>query len=153
MSTSGFSDDELSALRAIFLVEAQEHLQILQACVGRLRLSPTDRGALDALRRELHTLKGAAGSVGLDDVMAASSSLEWIFMLELFGEWHDKSEMGGMVDDSMGGTTVYLAPGARAKLASGWSFYASIGFPVIQNLNGVQPDSEFYVTTGLSYGF
>ncbi len=74
--TSGFSDDELSALRAFFLVEAHEHLQILQECVGRLRIAPDDRGALDALRRELHTLKGAAGSVGLDDVMTASSTME-----------------------------------------------------------------------------
>lgn len=71
-----FSDDELSALGAIFLVEAQEHLQMLQQCVGRLRIAPNDRGAIDAMMRELHTLKGAAGSVGFNQILEQSSALE-----------------------------------------------------------------------------
>ncbi len=73
---TGFSEDELSTLRSIFIVEAHEHLEVLQECLGRLRISAQDRGATEALKRELHTLKGAAGSVGWNDLQELSANIE-----------------------------------------------------------------------------
>lgn len=95
----------------------------------------------------------SAAGAPTEDPTHVSESTEWIWMLELFGEWHDRPEMGGVEEENMGGTAIFLAPGVRAKLPSGWSFYASIGLPVIENLYGEQAENEYWATTGLSYSF
>lgn len=68
-------------LRGLFLDEAEGHLQRLQTAYAALTdaaasatFEPGDN--VDALFRALHTLKGAAGSVGHDAVAAAAHELE-----------------------------------------------------------------------------
>ncbi len=71
--------DIKARLAAIFKVEADEHLQAIAA--GLLTLSPAmprdeAQPALEALFRAMHTLKGAARSVGLSEVEARCQSAE-----------------------------------------------------------------------------
>jgi chemotaxis protein histidine kinase CheA/ActR/RegA family two-component response regulator len=68
--------DELRDLRAFFLDEAAEHVEALTASVRRLREEPTDRVAMAEVLRKLHTLKGSAGSVMLDEISARTHALE-----------------------------------------------------------------------------
>lgn len=51
-------------LREIFLVEAGEHNQAIQSEIERLREQPGDPAVMSELRRIVHTLKGAAASIG-----------------------------------------------------------------------------------------
>jgi hypothetical protein len=74
------------------------------------------------------------------------------FVLEMNGEWHDKQNTHGIDDDNSGGNTLYLAPGLR--LANGtWSSYASFGIPIVTDENGIQPEPDWRLSTGVSVGF
>ncbi len=48
----------------VFREEAQEHLQTITTSIAELERSPYDSGALQSIRRAMHTLKGAAGMMG-----------------------------------------------------------------------------------------
>lgn len=56
-------------LKQIFSDEAEDHLRTIYDSLDRLRIDPADTAALSDIRRATHTLKGAAGAVG---VMSAS---------------------------------------------------------------------------------
>lgn len=76
-------NDELRArLLATFQVEAEEHLQVLTAnllILGR-ELPPSEvRKVIEVSFREMHTLKGAARSVGLTDVETLCQACEAVF--------------------------------------------------------------------------
>jgi chemotaxis protein histidine kinase CheA/ActR/RegA family two-component response regulator len=68
--------EELRSMRALFLEEAREHLQAVDRSLAELRARPGERAPLDALLRKLHTLKGSAGSVALDELGRAAHRLE-----------------------------------------------------------------------------
>jgi chemotaxis protein histidine kinase CheA len=57
-------------LLEIFVEELGEHLTALDDHVATLRATPTDDEALREARRSLHTIKGAAGMIGLKPVQA-----------------------------------------------------------------------------------
>lgn len=57
-------------LLEIFRNEAQEHLESCEQLLLMLERQRTDRELQDALLRRFHTLKGAAGAVGLDGVVS-----------------------------------------------------------------------------------
>jgi hypothetical protein len=73
-------------------------------------------------------------------------------MLEFNGELHDKQRTGGVVDSNSGGNTIYVSPGLRLTIEN-WSGYVSTGFPIINNLNGIQPTPAWRVIGGLSVVF
>lgn len=81
---------------------------------------------------------------------AAGPALDLI--LELNGEWHDKQKEGGEVDENSGGHTLYVAPGLRLSMDK-WSAFASIGIPVVNDMNGIQAEPDYRLVTGLSIGF
>jgi len=68
--------DELRSLRAFFLDEATEHLESIGNALAKLHADTGDRGALAEVLRKLHTLKGSAGSVLLQDLTQLAHSLE-----------------------------------------------------------------------------
>jgi two-component system, chemotaxis family, sensor kinase CheA len=76
-------DDEfIKALRATFNVEADEHLQTISSSLLELEKSPTPVPPLpviETIYREVHTLKGAARAVDLNDVESICQALEGIF--------------------------------------------------------------------------
>ena len=60
-------------LAEIFAEEADEHLSAIGTGLTKLIKSPTDKSAMADIRRSSHTLKGAAGAVG----MMAMHRLAW----------------------------------------------------------------------------
>jgi|GEM_PF-247781 len=63
-------------LREVFAEEAEDHLQQLRINLQRLHQSRDDHEAQKAIRRSAHTLKGAAGLVGLHGFSRIAKRLE-----------------------------------------------------------------------------
>lgn len=73
-------------------------------------------------------------------------------IVELNGEWHDKQETAGERDQNSGGHTLYIAPGLRLSQDK-WSAFASVGIPVVNNLNGIQSEADWRLVSGVTIGF
>lgn len=71
-------------------------------------------------------------------------------VLELNGEWGDRQS--GEHGFHSGGNTVYLSPGIRLSMDK-WSGFVSIGVPVINDLNGIQPEAKWRLLTGVAVSF
>jgi chemosensory pili system protein ChpA (sensor histidine kinase/response regulator) len=70
-------DDAVPAeLMEVFMLEAQDHLQIIARTLSILQERPDDRDTLQELRRSVHTLKGAAGMVGFKVVGQLAHRME-----------------------------------------------------------------------------
>ena len=65
-------------------------------------------------------------------------------VLELNGEWHAEQETNGISDPNSGGNTVFLSPGLRLSQDK-WSGFASLGIPLIDDLNGIQSEPDWRV--------
>lgn len=63
-------------LRQAFITEASELFERVETLVARLEREPGSTPVLDELGRALHTLKGAAGSVGLAELAATVHAIE-----------------------------------------------------------------------------
>ena len=73
-------------------------------------------------------------------------------VLELNGEWHGKQEAAGGKDENSGGTTIFVAPGLRLSIDQ-WSGFFSVGIPVVKDLNGIQAEPDWRISTGASLAF
>lgn len=73
-------------------------------------------------------------------------------ILELNGEWHGKQVEQGIKDVNSGGNVVLLAPGFRLTLDN-WSAFASVGVPIVNNLNGIQAESGPRIQAGFAISF
>ena len=73
-------------------------------------------------------------------------------VLELNGEWHDRETVAGEPEKNSGGNVVYLSPGVRLSFDR-WSSFISFGVPVVNNLNGLQAEPDYRITTGLAVRF
>ena len=71
-------------------------------------------------------------------------------VLEVNGEWHDRQS--GEHGFHSGGHTVYLSPGVRLSVDK-WSGFVSVGVPIVNDLNGIQPEPEWRLLTGVSVNF
>lgn len=68
--------DDVQEMRAIFLEEMAELVQDLEADLLQLESSPGGRGLVDRLFRNLHTIKGGAGMVGLGPLSHYTHAVE-----------------------------------------------------------------------------
>ncbi len=84
-SWSLFSEAEWEQLLIGFHEEAQEHLQTLQQALQRLQTASRDqegcavqahREEIAAIRRAVHTIKGASAVIGLNEVAAYAHGVE-----------------------------------------------------------------------------
>ncbi|HEY1336422.1 MAG TPA: Hpt domain-containing protein, partial [Bryobacteraceae bacterium] len=66
---------DLSRFRDTFFQEAEEHLASMEAGLLRLEESPQD-GLLDDIFRGAHSIKGAAGSFGFEDLARFTHAME-----------------------------------------------------------------------------
>jgi hypothetical protein len=73
-------------------------------------------------------------------------------LLEINGEWHDKQRTAGVIDPNAGGNTIFISPGLRLTVEN-WSSYVLVGFPVLNDYNGVQPTPRLRVLAGVSAVF
>lgn len=81
---------------------------------------------------------------------AAGPALDLV--LELNGEWHDKQEALGETDNNSGGHVLYVSPGLRLSQGN-VSGFASVGIPVVNDMNGIQAEPDWRLVTGVSFGF
>ncbi len=108
-------DGFLNELRAMFKIEAEEHLKAISS--GLLELEKTEEGnernkILEVVYREAHSLKGAARAVNLNDVETICQSLEDVLSklkrqqiklyTELFDILHDAVDILKRIIDSSG---------------------------------------------------
>jgi CheY-like chemotaxis protein/HPt (histidine-containing phosphotransfer) domain-containing protein len=74
---TGPVDDELPpALRAEYLAGASQQLDLLAQLGERLDANPTDAAALQEFRREVHKIRGAAGSFGFPEGSRVAAAME-----------------------------------------------------------------------------
>jgi Putative MetA-pathway of phenol degradation len=87
-----------------------------------------------------------------EEPAAASPAPALDLVLELNGELHQKQVTSGVVDQNSGGTLIYLSPGLRLSYDK-WSSYVSVGIPVVNEPNGIQPEPSWRVISGVSLAF
>lgn len=72
---------------------------------------------------------------------------------ELNGETKAKQEIRSIKDPNSGGTMLLLSPGARLFWKERLSGFVSVGFPIVEDLNGIQNDLNQKLLLGLSLQF
>jgi hypothetical protein len=93
-----------------------------------------------------NTLHAAAGQ-------HSHTHFTWDVMLELNGESRQKNQTDGDTDANSGGDIIYLSPGVRVSSASSWSLFMSAGYPVYDDLNGIQTDNDYRLVGGVGFAF
>ena len=73
-------------------------------------------------------------------------------ILELNGEARSRVTVEGVEEEHTGGNLIYLSPGLRFGPADGWSFSASVGAPVLQDVNGTQHETDLRILVGFATG-
>lgn len=73
-------------------------------------------------------------------------------ILELNGESRAKERIGGITNPNSGGNLIYLSPGVRFGHES-WSFSLSAGFPIAQDVNGTQHETDWRMLGGFGMSF
>lgn len=74
-------------------------------------------------------------------------------IVELNGEWAERERVGGALDPHSGGEQLFIAPGLRYSSPMGWSSFMSVGFPIYEDLNGIQNDTDVRATFGVGVSF
>jgi hypothetical protein len=75
-------------------------------------------------------------------------------IFEINGSWSAKpNTFHGFIDQNHGGNLVYLSPGVRLTYDKKWIWYASCGFPTIENLNGRAKAPSFRLVSGITRAF
>ena len=112
-----------------------------------------------------YTLRTEANDFKVGNRFDAGAALAWRITdaidtfpnISLFGEVAFtsimKDEAAGIENPNSGGSTLYLAPGVRARLTNTTALTLSPQFPVWQNLCGAQVDTNFKLTAMLSISF
>ena len=73
-------------------------------------------------------------------------------VLELNGEWQAKQTISGVDDPNSGGNVVFLSPGVRVA-SNRWSGFATVGLPIVNDLNGLQSEPTYRLFGGVLVGF
>ncbi|MFT7459592.1 MAG: hypothetical protein ACI909_002274 [Planctomycetota bacterium] len=74
-------------------------------------------------------------------------------LIELNGDNRQKSVIAGDKEENTGGHILYLSPGVRVGLAHSWSVFASVGIPLVNDINGEQSEPDYRVIAGISKSF
>ncbi len=82
--------DQPTDILEIFALEAAEHNQVIAVDLERLKKDPGDVDTIGELRRVIHTLKGAAATVGLAEMARVAHQTE-----DLLDQWLDSQEIPG----------------------------------------------------------
>jgi hypothetical protein len=88
----------------------------------------------------VHTHAPAAPVFGLD------------LILELNGEYDRKQVIADVVDPNSGGHVLFLSPGIRATYGQ-FSAFASVGIPIVNEVNGLQSEPDYRVIGGVAASF
>ncbi len=77
----------------------------------------------------------------------------WDFIAEANGEWKQKQKIDGETDKNSGEHVLFLSPGIRVSLSRVFSTFISVGFPVLQHVNGIQNKTTTRTLFGVSLAF
>jgi len=72
---------------------------------------------------------------------------------EFLGVWLGKDEDHGAENQNSGGETLFFAPGARVRINERTALAIAPAFPIYQDQNGDQPDTQFKASVTLSMSF
>lgn len=72
--------------------------------------------------------------------------------LGLNGQWSEKVNAAGIVDEDTGGHVLFLTPGLKLSQEK-WEASVAIGIPVLKDLNGLQSEPSWQLSSGLSLKF
>lgn len=56
-------------------------------------------------------------------------------------------------DEHSGGDIIYISPGLRYRAGNNINLTASVGVPIITDLNGFQSEPDYRIITGLNFNF
>jgi hypothetical protein len=125
------------------------------AATKRFKALSLDADALYTFATE-GTQKTNLGDLFNYDLAVSYTALSRPVVLDLIieanGEWKQKQETDGEKDENSGGTVIFLSPGMRLSWSNNWAAYLSAGFPIAQNLNGDQNETDMRVLLGFSVG-
>lgn len=76
----------------------------------------------------------------------------WQIVLELNGEWRDRTETDGGSERNTGGNVIFGTTGLRWSYGA-WSTHLSLAAPLLKNLNGQQSEPDWRLSTGVSLAF
>lgn len=79
--------------------------------------------------------------------------LTWDLIMEANAIWQEAPVSDGLASANHGGTTVYLSPGARIVVNDSWVYNFSLGFPVIEDLNGIQGGTDLQLSFSVATSF
>jgi len=104
-----------------------------------------------------------AQDTDLGDTFEAAAALSYGWALgggaslsvsgELVFQDQQRESVGDESDVNSGGQQLFIAPGLRYSSGSNWSVFGSIGLPIHEDLNGIQNDTDYRLTTGVSVSF
>lgn len=72
--------------------------------------------------------------------------------LGLNGDWLGEQDVAGELDGNTGGNVLYVTPGIKLTVDK-WAGFVNFGVPVACDLNGIQPDPDWRLSTGVSVDF
>jgi hypothetical protein len=113
----------------------------------------------------IYTFRGEAHDYRLGDRLDLGSSLAWrvcgdaatypqvSLVAEATLRHVQMSEEDGADDEATGGTVLFISPGVKVSFSERLAASVGVQFPVVQNLNGDQLETDFRLITGISYTF
>jgi hypothetical protein len=113
----------------------------------------------------IYAFRGEAHDYRLGDRLDLGSSLAWrvcgdavtypqvSLVAEATLRHVQKSEEDGADDEATGGTVLFLSPAMKVSFNERLAASMGVQFPVVQNLNGDQLETDFRIITGISYTF
>lgn len=106
------------------------------------------RGAQDT---DLGDTFEAAAAISYGWKLGGGASLN--FSGEVILQDQQRETIGDESDVNSGGFQVFIAPGLRYSSGQNWSVFGSVGLPLHEDLNGIQNDTDYRLTTGVSVSF
>lgn len=79
-----------------------------------------------------------------------SNHLTWDLILEMNSTWEERPEISEVKDINHGGTILVISPGLRMTMNDSWVYNLSLGFPVLEDLNGEQGGSDLQLFFGVA---
>lgn len=80
---------------------------------------------------------------------------DYVFELigEVNGEWREKENRAGVIDNNSGGNIVYLSPGFRLSVKKTANLAFSFGIPVVRGVNGDQVKPDYRIISSINVNF
>ncbi len=78
-------------------------------------------------------------------------SVNWALVMEINGVFQERLEYAGLKEAGHGGNTIFLSPGVTAGIDDRVFANLSLGFPLIDELSGIQPGTGLRIFFSLNY--